>query len=128
MMQDGGSSYPLYQALPECTPIEFNEKERTVTLRTKSGDKLKHNVSFAAVLIGARPDLTFLPQHFHLGVNKNLPIDSKTNNVDINKLTHSVNEFDGLYAMGPLAGDNFVRFIPGGALAIISDLYRKYGY
>ncbi|KAF2905005.1 hypothetical protein ILUMI_01173 [Ignelater luminosus] len=128
MMQDGGSSYPLYQALPECTPIEFDEKERIVTLRTKSGDNLKYHVSFAAVLIGAQPDLTFLPQHFRLGVNKNLPIDSKTNNVDINKLTHSVNGFDGLYAMGPLAGDNFVRFIPGGALAIISDLYRKYGY
>lgn len=128
MMQDGGSSYPLYRALPECSLTHFNETDRTVTLTTKSGDDLKYHVSFAAVLIGARPDLNFLPQKFNLAVDKKLPVDNKTNNIDINKLTHSVNGLDGLYAMGPLAGDNFVRFIPGGALAIVSDLYKEYRY
>jgi hypothetical protein len=31
----------------------------------------------------------------------------------------------GVYAMGPLVGDNFVRFLQGGALAITADILRK---
>lgn len=31
----------------------------------------------------------------------------------------------GLYALGPLVGDNFVRFIIGGALAITSHIYKQ---
>lgn len=30
----------------------------------------------------------------------------------------------GLYAMGPLVGDNFVRFLQGGALAITSNILK----
>ena len=30
----------------------------------------------------------------------------------------------GLYAMGPLVGDNFVRFLQGGALAITSNIIK----
>lgn len=128
MMQDGGSTYPLYRALPECSLSKLDDSGRTVGIITKDGEELKYNISFVAILIGARPDLTFLPSNFNLGVKKSLPVDNKTNNVAIDKLTHSVDGLDGLYAMGPLAGDNFVRFIPGGALAILSDLYKKYGY
>ncbi|KAK4886042.1 hypothetical protein RN001_002313 [Aquatica leii] len=128
MMQDGGSTYPLYTALPECSLTEINTSKRMVTVTTNSNEELKFHVSFAAVLIGTRPDLSFLPSTFKLGVHRNLPIDNKTNNISINKSTYSVKGFENLYAMGPLAGDNFVRFIPGGALAIVSDLYKKYRY
>lgn len=31
----------------------------------------------------------------------------------------------GMYAMGPLVGENFVRFLKGGALAIASDLAKR---
>lgn len=128
MMKDGGSTYPLYTALPEHNLVGLSEKSRTVTLRTKSGDKVEYSVSFVAVLIGSRPDLSFLPENINLGVNKNIPIDCKNNTINIDKLNHRVIGMNGLYAVGPLAGDNFVRFLPGGALAIVSDLYTKYGF
>ncbi|KAF5290919.1 hypothetical protein FQR65_LT11501 [Abscondita terminalis] len=128
MMQDGGSTYPLYTALPESSITDINVIKRTVTVTTKFNEELKFPVSFAAVLIGTRPDLSFLPGSYKLGVHKNLPIDNKTNVIDINKSNYSVNGFEHLYAMGPLAGDNFVRFIPGGGLAIVADLYKKNGY
>lgn len=35
-------------------------------------------------------------------------------------------EGPGLYAMGPLVGENFVRFLKGGALAIASDLAKRH--
>lgn len=31
----------------------------------------------------------------------------------------------GMYAMGPLVGDNVVRVIPGGAVAIANHIYEN---
>lgn len=125
MMQDGGVTYPLYRALPEHTLTDFDESTRTVTLTSPSGDQSKYSVSFVAVLIGSRPDLNFFPGNLRLGVNKDAPIDCKTNTISINRLTHSVYGAENLFAMGPLAGDKFVRFIPGGALAVVAEIYRR---
>lgn len=125
MMKDGGSAYPLYHALPEYSIVSFNDKTRTVTLQSKSGDYVKYSVSFVAVLIGSRPDLGFLPDNCNL---KDGSIDFKNNTIPVDKRTNLVQGFSNLYAVGPLAGDKFVRFLPGGALAVVSDLYHKHGY
>lgn len=128
MMKDGGSTYSLYKALPEYTLTDFDESKREVTLTSTTGDRLKLRVSFAAVLIGARPDLNFMPRTISLGAKKDAPVDCKTNPVNIDKLTHKVRGTDNLFVIGPLAGDNFVRFIPGGALAVVAEIYRCNGY
>lgn len=62
-----------------------------------------------------------------LGENPYKPIDCKSNPILIDKYTHEVQrtQIKGLYAMGPLVSDNFVRFIPGGALAITSALHKE---
>lgn len=61
-----------------------------------------------------------------LGEDPLKPIDCKTNPIAVNKYTNEVQRTArGLYAMGPLVGDNFVRFISGGALAITSALHRE---
>lgn len=67
-----------------------------------------------------------------LGEDPLRPIDCKTNPIAVNKYTNEmlriggvVGQRRGLYAMGPLVGDNFVRFISGGALAITSALHRE---
>ena len=53
------------------------------------------------------------------------PVDSKENPIDINPFTYeSVNE-PALFAVGPLIGDNFVRFGMGGALGIASHFMRE---
>lgn len=128
MMKDGGSAYPLYNALPEYSIVNFNNQTRTVTLQSKTGDCVKYSVSFVAVLIGSKPDLSFLPQEINTRITKDAQIDCKNNAIPIDKSTNLINGFNSLYAVGPLAGDKFVRFLPGGALAVVSDLYTKYGY
>lgn len=64
-----------------------------------------------------------------LGEDPLKPIDCKTNPIAVHKYTNEVQRLahgrSGLYAMGPLVGDNFVRFISGGALAITSALHRE---
>lgn len=129
MIQDGGSNYPLYTAYPEFNLSEIDDSSHSVTLTSKLGEVVKIRVSYVAVLIGSRPDLSFLPGGGkNLATNKNLPVDCKTNPLDIDKVTHCVNGFDNLFAVGPAAGDNFVRFIPGGALAVIAELYKRHNY
>lgn len=125
MMQDGGTNYSNYISYPEYTITGLNENGRTVTLTSKNGEETKLDVSFAAVLIGSRPDLTFMSNYSNLALNKSLPIDCKTNTLNIDQFTYKVEKCDNLFAIGPLAGDNFVRFIPGGALAVVSELYRQ---
>jgi hypothetical protein len=56
------------------------------------------------------------------GENPKKPIDCKNNPIAVNKMTNELLNHAGVYAMGPLVSDNFVRFISGGALAITAHL------
>lgn len=62
-----------------------------------------------------------------IGEDQSQSIDCKTNPIAVDKFTneclHVPNK--GLYAMGPLVGDNFIRFIGGGALAITTALNKQ---
>lgn len=134
MMVDGGTNYPLYKALSGFTLIDVNQtskddcqsKERKVTLCSPDGQQVSYRVSHAAILIGAKPDLSYLENNgVGLGKFRDLPIDSKWNPIEINDFTYEVNRAPrkGLYALGPLVGDNFVRFILGGAFAILVNIH-----
>lgn len=61
-----------------------------------------------------------------IGEDPSKPVDCKTNPIAVDKFTNEVSRAPkGLYAMGPLVGDNFIRFIPGGALAITASLHKE---
>lgn len=63
---------------------------------------------------------------FGLGEDPTKTIDCKNNPIAVDKFTYEVLKVDhNLFAMGPLAGDNFVRFIPGGALAITAAMHER---
>lgn len=50
-----------------------------------------------------------------LGEDPTIPVNCKSNPIYINKFTNeALRAPKGLYCVGPLVGDNFVRFIPGG--------------
>ncbi|CAG9855923.1 unnamed protein product [Phyllotreta striolata] len=125
MMLDPSSIHPYYTAYPEYTLTDFDADARTVILTSKEGVSKKINVSFAVILIGSRPDFAFLPKHYNLAARKHLSLDCKTNTADIDRLTYGLRGFDNLFAIGPIAGDNFVRFLPGGALAVTAELYKN---
>lgn len=60
------------------------------------------------------------------GIDPKKPVDGRANPIAIDKSTHELlNAPKGMYALGPLTGDNFVRFIPGGALAIVAQIHRE---
>lgn len=59
------------------------------------------------------------------GEDPNRAVDCKNNPLAVNKFTNELLHVPGVYALGPLVGDNFVRFIAGGALSITTALFDK---
>jgi hypothetical protein len=85
-------------------------------------------VSYVLVLIGMKPDLDFVKPKsllMNIGIKKNESIDPRSNPISINTVTHESLASPGLYAMGPIVGDNFVRFVQGGALAITNHIWKQ---
>ncbi|XP_043801823.1 oxidative stress-induced growth inhibitor 1-like [Apis laboriosa] len=134
MMADGGTNYPLYRALPGYTLLGFtgnendfndtteSEKQPIVTFSDPDGCVHTFRVSTVAILIGYKPDLSYLKDNgIGLGKYSDKPIDGKSNPIDVDNFTYEVTKASksGLYALGPLVGDNFVRYILGGAFAIL---------
>ena len=113
----------MYTAWAESEVIEILEDQRVV-IRGPEGAHHTLKVSYVVVLIGACPNLSFLSsQGDQLGRFPGRAID-RNNPIDISAFTHQSNNVPGLFALGPLTGDNFVRFIQGGALAIASHVHQ----
>ncbi|XP_034440450.1 oxidative stress induced growth inhibitor 1 [Hippoglossus hippoglossus] len=121
------SSYSGYLSFP-CHRVVAFRPDRKCILESESGQRTVVQVSKALVLIGAHPNLSFLEDNGRkLGVNTKEPITCRRNPIEVDPFTSKVvaAEGPGMYAMGPLVGENFVRFLKGGALAIASDLAKR---
>ncbi|KAM7421932.1 hypothetical protein PAMA_010150 [Pampus argenteus] len=121
------SSYPGYLSFPRHTVVEFRPDQKCI-LESDSGQRTVVQVSKVLVLIGAHPNLSFLADNGRLlGVKPKEPITCRRNPIEVDPFTNKVVAADGpgMYAMGPLVGENFVRFLKGGALAIASDLAKR---
>lgn len=119
------SPYEGYCSLPEHQPVLFKEDHQAMFQDPKGLQKV-FGVSLVLVLIGSHPDLSFLPgAGADLAMDPEQPLSAKRNPIDVEPFTYQSTQQEGLYAMGPLAGDNFVRFVQGGALAAASSLLRK---
>merc|ERR1711953_1473193 len=118
-MMAGKESHPGYKAFPQHHEVTLHGNNNTGSCL----ETLK--VSLLAVLIGASPNLDFMAdQGRELGIIADESI-SRNNLVDIDLFSHESIKQSGIYAMGPLVGDNFVRFLQGGALAITNNVLKK---
>ncbi|XP_013395871.1 oxidative stress-induced growth inhibitor 2 [Lingula anatina] len=126
MMKGEKKDYECYKPYAEYSILQFGVDNQVLIKGTKHKCTPMIKVSYAVVLIGSKPDLTYLPNSGRdLGVVPNCCIDCKHNPLDLDPYTFQSNCETGLFAMGPLSGDNFVRFIQGGALGITNFLWKK---
>ncbi|XP_058971380.2 oxidative stress-induced growth inhibitor 1-like [Pocillopora verrucosa] len=115
-----------YVAYTKTTLVEIR-KDKECILKKADGTLFKQKVSNVFVLVGAVPDLSFLSDvnTSELGSNPAKKIDSKGNPININPFSYETVLEPGLFAVGPLIGDNFVRFGIGGALGIANHLMKE---
>ncbi|KAA0712735.1 Oxidative stress-induced growth inhibitor 2 hT41 [Triplophysa tibetana] len=120
------TSYPGYLSFPNHRVVAFKSDGKCV-LEGEGGLQATLQVSMVLVLIGAHPNLSFLSEHGRpLGLDPEEPISCRRNALDVDPYTYECSKEPGMYAMGPLVGENFVRFLKGGALAIACDIARKH--
>lgn len=119
------SMFPDYTSFPEHCVVSFQSDMKCLLQGNNSFKAFK--ISMALVLIGTNPNLFFLKeQGQYLGMDPAKPISCKQNPIDIHPYTFECTKEPGLFAMGPLVGDNFVRFLKGGALGIASCLLKRH--
>ena len=114
----------LYQAYFKCQLLSIS-KHKECKLKMQDGKCQTHSVSAVFILIGTRPELSFLQDVPALGVNPTQDIDCRHNPIDVDPYTYECKRVKNLFAMGPLVGDNFVRFGIGGALGIANHLHKS---
>ncbi|XP_040581729.1 oxidative stress-induced growth inhibitor 1 isoform X2 [Lepeophtheirus salmonis] len=113
---------PYYTPIPSTLVKTTALKDGFVRITFSDGQIV--DASFLISLIGSFSNLSFIEGHEELGILPDQPI-SRDNPIYIDTYTHECISHPGVYAMGPLVGDNFVRFLQGGALAISSDLVKR---
>lgn len=124
MMKDSGKTYSGYTSMEQHQVVRIQSDGKVYLQGPDSSTQIK--VSFVIVLIGSRPSLSFLENKGRdLTVDVTKPISCRNNPLDVDLFTLESTKESGLYAMGPLVSDNFVRFAQGGALAITRDLHSK---
>ncbi|XP_048364275.1 oxidative stress-induced growth inhibitor 2 [Sphaerodactylus townsendi] len=114
-----------YISFPEHQVLSFQSDMKCV-LQGATGLKKILKFSVALVLIGSHPNLCFLKdQGQGIGHNPNEPITCKGNPIEIDPYTYECTKEPNLFAIGPLVGDNFVRFLKGGALGVVQHLAKR---
>ncbi|OTF70952.1 hypothetical protein BLA29_000713 [Euroglyphus maynei] len=137
--------FEYYQAYQECilssiqttanghrtATLEFlNKNKSDSTLCCHCNRPINHQltvrITFALILIGSSPQLDFVNENIRqrMARDSTAPIDHRLNPISIDPYTHECKDVPGLYALGPLVGDNFVRYVQGGALAAANHIYH----
>jgi len=115
------TAFQGYEVSRFCEGGEVIIKDR----ETKSEKRLK--CGGVLVCAGARPILDFLENEGrNLGVSGGKSIiDAASNPVEIDAISYECTKESNLFAMGPLVGDNFVRYLRGGALGITNFIWNS---
>ena len=123
-LMSGKSSNEYYTPFQLSKVTEILPTNECVIESTTGKNRLIVKTSQVIIQIGSKPNLSFMGELRRLGEDTTKEVDIKENPVDADLFTYESSE-PGLYAMGPLVGDNFVRFILGGALGVVSGLVQK---
>ena len=109
----GSQSHPLL------TPVNATLDPVTAITSTHvfQASSASWPASCVFVLIGATPDLSFLPPPRSTSHADTVTFDAYDVDVDVDPISFEIVDHPHLYALGPLSGKNFVRFIHASSLS-----------
>jgi len=119
----GRQVHKFYTPYPKHNLVEILSNKQVVIEHVSKNNPITLTVSKVIVQIGSVPDLSIVKGFDDLLEEPDRDFSIKENPIEVNMYTHESMRYPGLYALGPLVGDNFVRFISGGALAITHGLF-----
>ena len=119
------SSNEYYTPLQSSRVVEILPTNECIIESVTGKNRTAYKISQVVIQIGSKPNLAFMGELRRLGEDSLKEVDIKENPVVVDPFTYQSEDEPGLYAMGPLVGDNFVRFILGGALGIVSGLVQS---
>ncbi|XP_014260201.1 oxidative stress-induced growth inhibitor 2-like [Cimex lectularius] len=124
MMNIGDAKYPGYFPYRGCSVLSFYEegRERYAKLRYENGTVESVQINLVVILIGSTADLRYT-QKEDLGLTTG-PVHSRGNSVLIDPTTSEVLRLPNCFAIGSLAGENFVRNITGAAVMAAARIYK----
>lgn len=124
---ESGGCLQCYTAFQGYTVSQFLEGGEVVISDRETETEKTIKCGGVLVCAGARPILDFLENEGrNLGTSeKDEIIDSSKNPVEIDTITYESTKETNLFAMGPLVGDNFVRYLRGGALGITNSIWNS---
>jgi len=119
----------LYQCFQMSEILSITENG-TVHIRDLKTSKIfEQEISYVAKLTGSEAKLNFFDVEHILAENEQNSNEksthNKNNSLEINPYTYECLSIENTYALGPLAGDNLIRFLQGGAVACAASLYKK---
>jgi len=120
----GKQIHKFYTPYPKHNLVEILSNKQVVIEHVSKNHPITLTVSKVIVQIGSIPDLSIIDGFDDILEEPEKDFSIKENPIEVNMYTHESIRYPGMYALGPLVGDNFVRFISGGALAITHGLYN----
>ena len=118
---------PLYTPLGQHVVDEFKENGNCLLKNLENGEPVTISVTAVVVMIGYCTNLDYLPEEVraHLYTDPAHPVHNKKNPLDVDLFSFKSEVFPNLYALGPLTGDNFVRFVFGSGLGCAQNILYK---
>lgn len=125
-LMKGKQKSSIYTPFSQHQVKAFHDNGRCVLLNLKDSTSVEINVCGVIVMVGYEADLNFLPEDIKklLPLDPKKPVHNKRNTLDVDMYSFRSDAFPTLYALGPLTGDNFVRFVFGSALGTAQSILK----